>query len=48
MRTDLNIGLLRTFLTIVECEGFARASQKLCLTQSAVSRQLSKLESSLE
>lgn len=44
MRRDLDLKLLRTFLTIGDCGGFTRAAERLHLTQSAVSNQLKRLE----
>ena len=44
MRRNLDIGTLRTFITVVEMAGVTRAANKLHLTQSAVSMQLKRLE----
>jgi len=41
---NLDIGLIRTFVTIVNNQGYARASQILNLTESAVSHQMKRLE----
>ncbi|HYD98068.1 MAG TPA: LysR substrate-binding domain-containing protein [Alphaproteobacteria bacterium] len=44
---SLDFDLLRTFLTIVDCGGFTRASRRLGRTQSTVSLQVRRLEESL-
>jgi len=44
MLRNLDIGTLRTFITVVEMAGVTRAANKLHLTQSAVSMQLKRLE----
>lgn len=44
MRPDLNIELLRTFVTVAETGGFKRAGEILFLSQSAVSIKIKKLE----
>jgi len=41
---NLDIGLIRTFVTIVNSKGYASASQILNLTESAVSHQMKRLE----
>ena len=41
---NLDIGTLRTFITVVEMQGVTRAANKLHLTQSAVSMQIKRLE----
>lgn len=41
---NLDIGLLRTFVTIVKNSSYAQASQVLNLTESAVSHQMRRLE----
>ncbi|WP_419535934.1 helix-turn-helix domain-containing protein [Endozoicomonas sp.] len=38
---------LAAFVTVVECESFTAAGKKLGVTPSAVSRQISRLESAL-
>ena len=43
----LNLRFLRTFVTIADSQGFARAASRLNLTQSAASRQIHALESEL-
>lgn len=40
----LDIDSLRTFKTVVDLGGITRAAQRLCLTQSAVSHKLARLE----
>jgi DNA-binding transcriptional LysR family regulator len=44
---DLNCAWLRTFLAIVNTASFTRASRELHLSQSAVSRRVKELESTL-
>jgi len=44
---DADIRLLRIFHTIAECGGFSRAQAKLNLSQSAISTQMSQLETRL-
>lgn len=48
MIRDLNIDLLRAFVTIAETESFTRAAARLGLTQPAVSLQMRRLEAQLE
>ena len=43
----VNLRFLRTFVTIADSSGFARAAARLNLTQSAASRQIHALESEL-
>jgi DNA-binding transcriptional LysR family regulator len=45
---DLNIDLLRAFVTIAETESFTRAAARLGLTQPAVSMQMRRLEAQLD
>ncbi len=47
MPRNLDIGTLRTFITVVEMAGVTKAANKLHLTQSAVSMQLKRLEETL-
>ena len=47
MARNLDIGTLRTFITVVEMAGVTKAANKLHLTQSAVSMQLKRLEETL-
>ena len=47
MIRNLDISTLRTFITVVDTRGVTRASNKLHMTQSAVSMQLKRLEESL-
>ncbi len=47
MLRNLDIGTLRTFITVVEMASVTRAANKLHLTQSAVSMQLKRLEEML-
>lgn len=44
MKRDLDIGLLRTFITVADTGGFTRASRRLRLTQAGVSLQIKRLE----
>lgn len=44
MKRDLDIGLLRTFVTVADTGGFTRASRRLRLTQAGVSLQIKRLE----
>jgi len=48
MYRNLDIGALRSFVTIAETGGVTRAAAKLNLTQSAVSMQIRRLETALE
>ena len=45
---DLDLDLLRCFLTVVESGGFTRASKRLHLTQSAITLKIKRLEDLLE
>jgi DNA-binding transcriptional LysR family regulator len=45
---DLDLDLLRCFLTVVESGGFRRASKRLHLTQSAITLKIKRLENLLE
>jgi DNA-binding transcriptional LysR family regulator len=45
--TDLEIDLVRTFVTVAEARGFTRAAARLGRTQSAVSIQIRRLEEKL-
>ncbi|MCA8906468.1 MAG: LysR family transcriptional regulator [Rhodospirillaceae bacterium] len=45
--TNLDVDLLRTFVTIVDSGGFTRAGERLRRTQSTISLQLKRLESQL-
>jgi DNA-binding transcriptional LysR family regulator len=45
---DLDLDLLRCFLTVVESGGFTRASKRLHLTQSAITMKIKRLEDLLE
>lgn len=40
----MNLELINAFLTLVECKNFTTASDKLCITQSALSHRLTLLE----
>ena len=44
IRPDLDITLLRCFLTVLDAGGFARAASLLGRTQPAVSQQIRRLE----
>ncbi|MEU2867569.1 LysR family transcriptional regulator [Streptomyces mirabilis] len=44
MFRNLDIGQLRTLITILETGGFSRAAERLSLTQPAVSQHIRKLE----
>jgi DNA-binding transcriptional LysR family regulator len=48
MRTDLDIALLRAFLTVVDAGGVTRAAASLALSQAAVSQQIRRLEEALD
>ncbi|WP_341667464.1 LysR substrate-binding domain-containing protein [Alcaligenes sp. SDU_A2] len=43
----LSLELLRTFVAVVECQGYTAAAQYLHRTQASVSQQISKLEHSI-
>ncbi|MEM7302481.1 MAG: LysR family transcriptional regulator [Pseudomonadota bacterium] len=45
---DIDIGLLRTFLTVAECGSMTIAAHILNLTQAAVSQQIKRLETLLQ
>jgi hypothetical protein len=45
---DLDLDLLRCFLTVVESGGFTPASKRLHLTQSAITLKIKRLEDLLE
>jgi DNA-binding transcriptional LysR family regulator len=45
---DLELELLRTFVTVVDGGGFTRAAERLHSTQSTVSQQLKRLETRLD
>jgi DNA-binding transcriptional LysR family regulator len=48
MRKDLDIALLRAFLTVVDSGGVTRAAASLALSQAAVSQQIRRLEDALD
>lgn len=48
MVRDIDISLIRTFLTVVECGGMTAAARTLNLTQGAVSQKIQRLESLFE
>ncbi|KQS95106.1 MULTISPECIES: LysR substrate-binding domain-containing protein [unclassified Rhizobium] len=47
MSFGFDLDLLRTFVAVVECDGFTRAAERVHLTQSTVSQQVKKLETNL-
>lgn len=47
MKRNLDMKLLRAFLAVVETGGFTSASERMHMTQSAVSNQLKRLETQL-
>jgi DNA-binding transcriptional LysR family regulator len=47
MSFGFDLDLLRTFAAVVDCGGFTRAAERVHLTQSTVSQQVKKLETSL-
>ncbi|WP_427978342.1 LysR family transcriptional regulator [Agarivorans sp.] len=47
MSTSYDLNLLRVLLTLLEERSVSRAAEKLCLSQSAVSKQLAKLRQQL-
>jgi DNA-binding transcriptional LysR family regulator len=47
-RRNIDIDLLRSFVTIVEVKSFTRAAERLLRTQSAISLQMKRLEEQLE
>lgn len=48
MRNDLDIALVRAFLTVVEAGGVTRAAAALGVSQAAASQQIRRLEESLD
>ncbi|MEW6254340.1 MAG: LysR substrate-binding domain-containing protein [Pseudomonadota bacterium] len=46
-RADLDLALLRAFVSVVDAGGFTRAGERVHRTQSTVSQQVKKLEESL-
>ena len=46
--TDLDLDLLRCFVTVVESGGFTQASKRLHLTQSAITLKVKRLEDLLQ
>ncbi|WP_150638903.1 LysR family transcriptional regulator, partial [Pseudomonas fluorescens] len=44
---DLDLHLLRLFVSVVECGGFSAAQGELGLSQSSISQQMAKLETRL-
>jgi DNA-binding transcriptional LysR family regulator len=47
-RRNIDIDLLRSFVTIIEVKSFTRAADRLLRTQSAISLQMKRLEDQLE
>jgi DNA-binding transcriptional LysR family regulator len=47
-RRNIDIDLLRSFVTIIEVKSFTRAAERLLRTQSAISLQMKRLEEQLE
>ena len=47
MTPNIDIDLLRTFITVVDCGGFSAAAERLFRGQSAVSLQVKRLEERL-
>ena len=47
-RRNIDIDLLRSFVTIVEVKSFTRAAERLLRTQSAISLQMKRLEDQLD
>ena len=45
---DLNLDLVRCFVTVVETGGFTQASKRLHLTQSAITKKIKRLENLLQ
>ena len=45
---DLDLDLMRCFVSVVECGGFTLASKRLHLTQSAVTLKIQRLEDLLQ
>jgi len=48
MQRNLDIGTLRSFITVVDMAGVTKAANKLHLTQSTVSMQIKRLEETLD
>lgn len=48
MISDINLNLYRIFYVCAGCNSFVEASEKLCVSQPAVSKQIKNLESILE
>ena len=48
MISDINLNLYRVFYICAGCSSFVEASEKLCVSQPAVSKQIKNLESILE
>ena len=48
MRSNLDIDLLRTFVTVVDTGSFTRTGEELGRTQSAISVQIKRLETQLD
>ena len=47
MNFELNINIIRNFVTVAEMGNITNAAEKLYITQPTLSRQISSLESSL-
>ena len=47
MIRNIDIDLLRAFVTVYECGGFSHAADRLARTQSTISHQIKKLEAIL-
>ena len=45
---DVDIGLLRTFITLANTQSFTQTAKRVCRSQSAVSMQIAKLEEQLD
>lgn len=45
---DIDLDLLRTFVTVLESEGFTKASKRLHLTQSGITLKIKRLEEQLK
>jgi DNA-binding transcriptional LysR family regulator len=48
MRRDLDLALVRAFLTVVEAGGVTRAATALGMSQAAASQQIKRLEEALD
>jgi molybdenum-dependent DNA-binding transcriptional regulator ModE len=48
MRKDLDMALVRAFLTVVEAGGVTRAAAALGMSQAAASQQIKRLEEALD